>query len=106
MTAFFPVSRCHCPAMSSTAFFRLAAANTTTSLPCATAGKAPAIDANPAATRRASQERLVVIAASNFAIFCRTYRPQHSGILGRFNRRRHANCDDPLDLVGHFDLAP
>src|SRR5262245_35353553 len=74
MTTFFPLSRCHCPAMSSSAFFRLAAANTRTSLPCATAGKAPAVHANPAATKRASQAHLVVTVVSIFAIFFRAYR--------------------------------
>src|SRR5262245_63222811 len=74
MTTFLPVSRCHCPAASSSALFKLAAANTTTSLPCATAGKVPAAHANPAPTRRASQERLVVIAASVRAISGEAYR--------------------------------
>src|SRR5262245_37544337 len=50
--------------MSSSAFFRLAAANTRISLPCAAAEWIPAVHANPAATSRASQERLGVIAGS------------------------------------------
>src|SRR5262249_55896737 len=67
-----PLPFCHCPAMSSIAFFRLAAANTRTCLPCAAAGSTPAIHAIPAATIRASQERLAVIAAP-VALFFQAY---------------------------------
>src|SRR5215510_9058669 len=69
-----PVSRCHCAATSSSAFFRLAAANTRTSRPCAADGLAPAAHVRIATAGRASQQRLVIIITSLQVRYIQIYR--------------------------------
>ncbi len=61
MTTFLPLSRCHCAAMSSSAFFKLAAANTSGSFTCANAGPAPAPSTSAAPNSKPSERRLFML---------------------------------------------
>src|SRR5258708_3585188 len=72
MVTFLPLSRCHCAATSSSAFFKLAAANTSGSLTCANAGSAPAPRTSAAPNNKPSERRLFMlidVRLSQVAIF-------------------------------------
>src|SRR5712671_3908696 len=66
MTTFLPVTRCHWTAISSSAFFRLAAAKTTTSPLCAAARSTPAPSARIVPNTAASQDLRVDFIAVSF----------------------------------------
>src|SRR5262249_17951027 len=74
MATFLPVWLCHWPAISSRAFFRLAAAKTSTSRPRAAAGPRP--DASGAPTQSEIQKRRVMRIGSppEHAMFTEIYR--------------------------------
>src|SRR5215831_10617478 len=61
MTTFLPLSRCHCAATSSSAFFKLAAANISGSLACAHAGAPAAPSPSTAPIMRPIEPRLFTL---------------------------------------------
>src|SRR3984957_16964689 len=89
--------------MSSSAFFMLAAAKTSTSRPCAAAGAAHPAHDRTRAVGSASQVRLErIIATSAIAVFSATYRPETGVESNRGTGticRKPCRCSDAAALL-------
>src|SRR5262245_16421678 len=119
MTTFLPVSRCHWAVTSSRAFFRLAAAKTKISRPCAAARSTPAWNATIAPTQAPSQDLLVdlivvllrryislnislfIMSNSNWSIWMRRKQVQLFDAIARRSRKTRS-----LDVYYLYNSQP